>query len=180
MWQAKRDIDPDTEVYPESCGGVCEPNSVYDTDGDLINDNPWQQLYPWDEGDYIVVTPDKWFQDGDSWTADLSLLGAEQELNNSHVDSIMVLPNPYVVSSVYNEELYDSRLKFDNLPNQCTIKIYTITGEHVSTIDHNDTGDMANWDMKNMRGEFVSPGLYIYTVEAGSLDPIIGKFVIIK
>ena len=92
----------------------------------------------------------------------------------------MVLPNPYVVSSVYNEELYDSRLKFDNLPNQCTIKIYTITGEHVSTIDHNDTGDMANWDMKNMNEDFVAPGIYIYTVEAGSLDPIIGKFVIIK
>ena len=180
MWQAKRDIDPDTEVYPESCGGICEPNSIYDIDGDLVNDNPWQQLYPWDEGDYIIVTPDKWFQDGDSWTADLSLLGAEQELNNSHVGSIMVLPNPYVVSSVYNEELYDSRLKFDNLPNQCTIKIYTITGEHVATIDHNDTGDMANWDMKNMQGDFVSPGLYIYTVEAGSLDPIIGKFVIVK
>ena len=180
MWQTKRDIDPATEVYPESCSGICSPNSIYDNDGDLVNDNPWQQLYPWDEGDYIIVSPDKWFQDGDNWTANLSLLGAQQELNNSHINSIMVLPNPYIVSSVYNEELYDNRLKFDNLPNQCAINIYTATGEHVSTINHDDTGDMANWDMKNMNGNLVSPGLYIYTVEAGTLDPVIGKFVIIK
>ena len=34
------------------------------------------------------------------------------------------------------------RLIFNNLPKQCTIKIYTITGEHVSTINHGDANNL--------------------------------------
>ena len=183
LWQAKRDIDPDSETYPESCGGVCPPNRVYDIDGDNINDNPWQLLYPWEEGDYIIITPDKWYQDGDARVADLSLLGLQESLSEEDLDQITVNPNPYVVSSAYNEDIYGNRLIFNNLPKQCTIKIYTITGEHVSTINHGDTNNLDgtnHWDLRNMNDDLVAPGLYIYTVEAGSLEPKIGKIVIIR
>ena len=105
LWQAKRDIDPSEEPQGP-CGGVCWPSILYDIDGDNINDNPWQQLYPWEDGDYLIITPDKWFQDGDSWVADLSLLGKDEVLTDSMMDQIAVIPNPYIVSSLYNEEIY--------------------------------------------------------------------------
>ena len=78
IYQAKRDIDNTQEIYPNFCGDICPPNAVYDNDGDNLNDNPWQQLFPWDEGDYIIVKPDKWFNDGDSWTVDFSLIGKKK------------------------------------------------------------------------------------------------------
>ena len=126
MWQATRQINPEEEIFPNDCNGPCPPNKIYDIDGDVINDNPWKQLYPWRDGDYIIVTPDKWYRDGDSWTADLSLLGLQGDLLQSDLDSILVKPNPYVVSSAYNEDIYGNRLLFDKLPAQCTIKIYTV------------------------------------------------------
>ena len=185
LWQATEQINENT-IYPESCDGPCPPSLVYDIDGDNINDNPWQQLYPWEDGDYIVITPDKWYQDGDSWVADLSLLGKEDSslLTQEALDSIYVNPNPYIVSSVFNEDIYGNRLIFNKLPKQCTISIYTITGELVDVIDHGDENNLDGvheWDLKNENGEIVAPGLYIFVVEAGSgLDPRIGKFVIIK
>ena len=67
-------------------------NLVYDIDGDNINDNPWQQLYPWEDGDYVIVTPDKWYQDGDNWANDLSLLGKKDPdlLTQDALDEILI------------------------------------------------------------------------------------------
>ena len=179
LWQATEQINENT-IYPESCDGPCPPSLVYDIDGDNINDNPWQQLYPWEDGDYIIITPDKWYQDGDSWVADLSLLGQEDSslLTQEALDEIYVVPNPFKVESVFNS----GEIMFDNLPNNCLISIYTITGELVKNLEHESvTEGFKMWDLKNENGDILAPGLYIFVVEAGSgLDPRIGKFVIIK
>ena len=94
-----------------------------------------QHLLPFgryfDLGDYIIVRPRKWFNDGDSWTVDLGLIGGKENLTDKMLDDVIVVPNPYVVSSLYNEEVYGNRLIFDNLPRECTITIYTATGELV-------------------------------------------------
>lgn len=184
IYQAKREIIDSLEVYPNFCGGTCPPNAVYDNDGDNLNDNPWQQLYPWEEGDYLIVRPDKWFNDGDSWIVDLSLIGKKETLTTNMLDSVTVVPNPYVVSSQYNEEVYGNRLLFDKLPKNCTIKIFTVTGELVETLVHGGDNNLSGsipWDLKNSDGELVYPGLYFYTVEAdGVNDNKIGKFVIVR
>jgi len=185
LWEAEEQINEST-IYPANCDGPCPPSLVYDIDGDNINDNPWKQLYPWRDGDYIIVTPDKWYQDGDNWVANLSLLGSEDPslLTQEALDSIYVNPNPYIVNSVFNEDTHGNRLIFDKLPKQCTISIYTITGELVEVIDHGDENNLDgfhHWDLRNQNGDIVVPGLYIFVVEAGhGLDPRIGKFVIIK
>ena len=137
LWEATEDINENT-IYPDICDEACPPSLVYDIDGDNINDNPWRQLYPWEDGDYVIVTPDKWYQDGDSWVADLSLLGKEDSslLTQDALDDIYVNPNPYIVSSVFNEDVYGNRLIFNNLPKECKISIYTITRELVEEINH--------------------------------------------
>ena len=184
LWEAKVDINQNI-IYPDICDEACPPSLVYDIDGDNINDNPWQQLYPWEDGDYIIVTPDKWYQDGDSWVADLSLLGKEDPslLTQESLEDIYVNPNPYIVSSVFNEDVYGNRLIFNKLPKECKISIYTITGELVQEIDHGDENNLDGvheWDLKNKNGDTVVPGVYIFAIEAGDLDPRLGKFVIIK
>ena len=181
LWQAKERITPDYS-YPIICEGHCAPSFIYDIDGDNINDNPWQQLYPWEDGDYIIITPDKWYQDGDSWIADLSLLGKEDPslLTQDALDDIYVVPNPFKVESVFN----DGEVMFNLLPKQCKISIYTITGELIKVINHGSETEQDGfhmWDLKNENGETIVPGLYIFVVEAGNgLEPRVGKFVIIK
>ena len=185
LWEATEQINEFT-IYPDGCDGACPPSLVYDIDGDNINDNPWKQLYPWEDGDYIIISPDKWYQDGDSWVADLSLLGLEDPslLTQESLDSIYVNPNPYIVSSVFNEDIYGNRLIFNKLPKECKISIYTMTGELVDVINHggeNNLDGVHEWDLKNQNGDIVAPGLYIFIVEVGGgLDPRVGKFVIIK
>ena len=139
-------------------------------------------MYPWEDGDYMIISPEKWYQDGDSWVADLSLLGQRSGISQSSLDLIEVVPNPFKVSSLYNYNDTKS-LIFNNLPNECRINIYTITGEHVEEIEFGDSDNLdgtAFWDLKNKSGSYVVSGLYIYTVEVGDLEPKIGKFVIVK
>ena len=156
------------------------PDLWFDEDGDNINDNPWQVLYPWKEGDYIEIHPYKWFVDGDSWVMDLSVWGRETTLSSSDMDNISVVPNPYFIESDYNESKGEHRLHFTRLPNNCTLNIYTISGEFVHSIDHNDLfrGDEF-WDLKNGQGQLVAPGLYIYVVAASGSEHI-GKFAVIR
>jgi len=70
------------------------------------------------------------------------------------------------------------------LTKSCTIKIFTITGEHVSTIEHeSESSGNAWWDMRTVNNQEVAPGLYIFHVvekDGVSQDPFIGKFAVIR
>jgi hypothetical protein len=71
-------------------------------------------------------------------------------------------------------------MRFTHLPQHCRISIFTINGEIVHSINHDNIYDGNSWwDLKSTRGELVSPGLYIYVVESGGLEHI-GKFAIVR
>ena len=64
---------------------------------------------------------------------------------------------------------------------KCSISIYTISGEFVASIKHDDPFDGNEfWDLKNGKGSDVAPGLYIYTVETLNSLKKIGKFAIVR
>jgi hypothetical protein len=72
---------------------------------------------------------------------------------------------------------------FADLPAQGSIKIYTVMGKLVKTINL-DAGhpDPVSWDVKNDAGENVASDVYIYRIEVGgnSGDVTKGKLVIIR
>ena len=111
---------------------------------------------------------------------DLSVWGRQVSITSSQLNEISVVPNPYSVESDYNESPGEHRLYFTRLPNKCTLSIYTISGEFVHSINHNDLfrGDEF-WDLKNGQGKLIAPGLYIYIVEAFGSQHI-GKFAVIR
>jgi len=157
------------------------PDIWFDDDGDNLNDNPWQILYPWREGDYLIIEPYKWFTDGDSWVVDLAQLGEVDEKDSDDLDDVKVVPNPYMVQSRFNENPGSHLLRFAHLPNICEISIYTVTGEFVRKITHNDSYDGNEWwDLKNGKGEFIAPGLYIYVVETPGGEKLIDKFAVVR
>jgi hypothetical protein len=109
----------------------------------------------------------------------------------SYLEGIQVIPNPYRASADW-EYGGQRRVTFVQLPEACTIRIYTVAADLVRTLHHEDPdSDQAFWDLRNSEGEEVAPGVYIWSVEhiepkefiiAGfqSLGTAEGKMLIIK
>jgi len=107
---------------------------------------------------------------------------------------IKVVPNPYIVFNAWEKTTEQRYVKFTHLPNECKIRIYTLSGDLVKTIHHKDTrtqpldqGGTANWDFTNespgqdptrVAGQLVASGVYVYHVES-SVGEATGKLVFI-
>ncbi|MEE3204876.1 MAG: hypothetical protein VX233_06110, partial [Candidatus Neomarinimicrobiota bacterium] len=104
------------------------------------------------------------------------------------LNQIAVVPNPYVVTASWEpKHIYQSgrgprKIDFINLPSKCTIKIFTLSGYLVDTIEHstfNENGS-ESWDMLSKDGLEISYGVYLYHVEAEDIGETTGKFAVIK
>lgn len=89
---------------------------------------------------------------------------------------INVVPNPYYAYSAYETNQADNRVKVTNLPDQCTVTIYTLSGAQIRRIKKDDTKTSLDWDLKNQSGIPVASGLYIIHVEAPGLGERILKW----
>ena len=97
------------------------------------------------------------------------------------MSKIRVVPNPYKGTALF-ESRYEDKIRFTNLPPSCKISIFTITGDLVDTIYHNDASASEIWDLISRNRQKTVSGLYIYTVETEEpkYKKEIGKFVIIR
>ena len=86
-----------------------------------------------------------------------------------------VVPNPYIVTNdieptnrLPNKTRGERRMYFENLPMQCKIRIFTLSGELVRTLDHSSTTQSGreNWDLLNTDGFSVAYGLYFAHIDA--------------
>lgn len=85
----------------------------------------------------------------------------------------------------------DRRIWFVNLPSQATIRIYTLDGDLVRTIEHEwpkqegsqafltDYSSRVGWDLVSRNTQAVVSGIYIYRIDS-PLGSQLGKLVIIK
>jgi hypothetical protein len=178
VWYASVEIKPS-----DNNAQGYTPNEWYaDSSSELeLNINPWKVIYPWNDGDKLIIKPQKWFVDGDYWIADMSMLGTPNEVSSVDIQKISVVPNPYIVSSKFNEDVNANRIRFTHLPQKCKISIFTISGELVQVLNHQDDFDGNKyWDLKNSKNKKVAPGLYIYKVEVDNGISKIGKFAIVR
>lgn len=110
-----------------------------------------------------------------------------------NMDQIKVVPNPYIVTNLMERQApigeREHQLMFTNLPPQCKIKIFTITGIKIDEISFNNTTTYENinnsgvvkWDLKTDEGNDIAAGYYIYKIESELTDKKkVGKFAIIK
>jgi hypothetical protein len=114
----------------------------------------------------------------------------EQRIANA-LDNIIVSPNPYRGSADWERLDYEGRISFYNLPRQCTVYIYSVTGELVDVVYHNVSGDETpdtggsetggeRWDMLTSNNQSIASGIYIYRVVSDRYGEKIGKFAIVK
>ncbi len=110
--------------------------------------------------------------------------------SQEQISEVGVVPNPYIVRSHINESEYIREIRFTKLPSSCQITIYTVTGELVQTIEHEDlTGNDSNeifsggeavWDLRTVNNQEIAPGLYVFTVDSDGMDTFIGKFAVVR
>jgi hypothetical protein len=99
---------------------------------------------------------------------------------SNNLNSVRCIPNPYRDSADW-EYGGNRRVTFIGLPKEAIIRIYTVSADHVRTLEHNsDDSDQEFWDLKNTDGEEVAPGVYIYQVEAPGVGTKESKLMIIK
>jgi len=99
---------------------------------------------------------------------------------------IGVYPNPYRTTSLFESHVGDyeigRKIWFTGLPARCKIQVFTLAGEVVKTISHNDANiGMAEWNTLTDHGRAIATGLYIYAVtdlDTGKVER--GKLVVIK
>jgi hypothetical protein len=104
------------------------------------------------------------------------------------LDKIKVVPNPYVAAAsweprnTYSSGRGERQLHFTHLPQKCTIRIYTVSGELVATIDHDSDilDGTASWDLLTRDKLSVAYGVYIYHLDAPGVGEKVGKFAVIK
>ncbi|MFH1958039.1 MAG: FG-GAP-like repeat-containing protein [bacterium] len=93
-------------------------------------------------------------------------------------------PVPYIAGKDANGKptVPPETITFSDLSDECTIKIYTITGELVRTIKYPGDGGkdyQISWNLKNDNGEDVASEVYIYYIHNAKQHKT-GKLIIIR
>lgn len=130
-------------------------------------------------------------------TAEIATLIKDAATSKNALDLIKVVPNPYYGASSYETNRIDNRVRITNLPNKCTIKIFTMNGTLVRTIKRDVEGQedlfignsgsgsdikqskripYQDWDLKNQDNISVASGLYIFHIDAPGIGEKIVKW----
>ena len=86
------------------------------------------------------------------------------------------MPNPYYGYSEYENNRLDTRVKITNLPERCTVKIYTVNGKLVKTFKKDSPITSLDWDLNNHKGVPVAGGIYLIHVEVPGIGERVLKF----
>ncbi len=91
---------------------------------------------------------------------------------------INVAPNPYYLFGGYDASKINRVLKFRNLPEKCTISIYNLAGDFITSLEKDDLTSEIAWNIANDFNVPVASGIYIYVVDAPGFGQKIGKMAI--
>jgi hypothetical protein len=148
----------------------------------VVVDDP---IYP-GAGDKFLFFSTKPFVSGDKYSFTTKASVFNNEIAKSVLDKVIVVPNPYFsfsdaeLAGIRTDTRDDRRIEFRNLPQQCTIRIYTIVGELVRTIEKNDPTSYAVWDLLSFESQEIAYGVYIYHIDAPGVGVKIGRLAVIK
>ncbi len=168
---------------------ICIVNYPYEPNGDIFGD-AWPSNFSWWFGfDLSYSTPSV----GDVLTFEGAPLNSPDDLFAFKVDGvddaaaraglkdIRVVPNPYFAqySGLVETSEGESIMEFQKIPENCTIRIYSLTGDLVKTIEHSDGSGIARWNLQSEENRLITSGVYLYHVES-DFGEFLGRFAVIK
>ena len=112
-----------------------------------------------------------------SWSMDdiATTTGSADQLAEA-LQMINVVPNPYYAYSEYERTRLDTRVKITNLPERCTIKIYSVNGKLVRSFKKDSPITSLDWDLNNFKGIPVAGGVYLIHVDVPDIGERVIKF----
>ena len=103
-------------------------------------------------------------------------IGSVDKLGN-----VYVVPNPFVgVSGFKGTGEVDDQIGFYGLTAECTIRIFSYSGQLIETIEHSDPVYSTAYFQVTRNGQDIASGVYFYVVTTPTGEQANGKFVIIK
>lgn len=108
--------------------------------------------------------------------SDATRTGITSELE-SLLDIINVVPNPYYAYSEYETSRLDNRVKITNLPQECTIRIFSMAGQLVRQFIKDNNATFLDWNLTNEQNIPVASGVYIIHIEVPGVGEKILKWM---
>jgi hypothetical protein len=99
----------------------------------------------------------------------------------SDLERVHTVPDPYYVTSAFEQTTDTKVIKFVNLPAQAIVRIYSSSGVLVDMIEHNSAtaGGSADWNVRNRNNQVVASGVYFYHIESGGARRV-GRFTVVN
>jgi hypothetical protein len=162
--------------------------SAQNVDGALVSVHP-------QPGDTLQIFTTKPFTQNDRFVFrfdENNIPRIDVDTARSELDDILVIPNPYKVSNIFegattNTNLQQNReLHFTGIPAPSTLRIFTVSGVLIREIDiqpsdlTSEYGGSYIWNMLTKDNLEISYGIYLYHVKAPGIGEKVGKFAVIK
>ena len=116
-------------------------------------------------------------------------LRADRAAIRASLDSVKVVPNPFLLFSQYAVNANEPRIYFTHVPPRGVVRVFTVAGHFVQEIrwepeNLNGRGDLA-FNLRTREGNVMAAGLYLYVLSAldengGEIGRTIGKFVVVQ
>lgn len=108
------------------------------------------------------------------------------------LDMVNVVPNPYYGYSAYEISQFTNTVKITNLPDKCTVTIYSLDGKFIEQFRRDEsptiktgsnpgtrtqqTVPALEWDLRNSKNIPVASGVYLIHIDAGALGERVIKW----
>jgi hypothetical protein len=114
----------------------------------------------------------------------------------TNLKAVHTVPDPYYVTSEFEQTTDTKFIKFVNLPNRAIIRIYSSSGVLVNVLENpgascqnfdnlfpaqpdNPTGGQCSWNVRNRNNQVVASGVYFYHIESGDARRV-GRFTVVN
>ncbi len=118
-------------------------------------------------------------------TDELATQKGQVDVAKSALELIGVVPNPYYAYSNYEANQLDNRVRIINLPQKCTVTIYTLNGTLIRQFKVDKEGVVSgkgealtsiDWDLKNYANIPIAGGVYLIHVQADGIGEKVVKW----
>ena len=106
----------------------------------------------------------------DMWTFTAPAVETSAANKAEDFDMMNVYPNPYYANNSQEQNRFDNFVTFTHMPNEATVRIFSIDGTLVRKLDKNDTEQFLKWDLRNSSDLPVASGPYVAYVEAPDME----------